>query len=603
MSFRHRLALFLIATLVVVQGLTAVFAYAYLRSSIVEKAKVELAASARVFIRELSLLSEGAADDVKVLSLDYALRQAIAQHDYETEISALRNHGMRVKAARMMLVGLDGAIAADTGSQGATGNAFAHPDLLNDAAQSDESTALVTLGDRVYWIVVTPVRAPVPIAFIAAFIPVDSGLLDKLAQIASTPRSLALATMASPGHWKIAARTANGPATIPVAGLARSAFDTAMLSSEHGKEYLTVATRLDSAQSSAPIVAILGYPLNDALAPYWSMIWPMLAMMVAALLAALAGAMIIVRSVSRPLESLAGTARQIAAGDYTPPPRLDQEDEIGQLSEALGQMARSIADREAALTSALGAADVARDAAERANQAKSHFLANMSHELRTPLNAITGFSEMLHQQVLGPIGVARYGEYARDICDSAHHLLGLVSRMLELSEAESGRLVIAHEPFAPAAILQQCSAVARPLAEKAGIALSLHIAIDPDVQIAGDAPKLRQAFASLIQNAIKFTPSDGHVSISGAVEGGVLKVQIADTGIGMTPEDIAVVTRPFHRLRAALDGNHQGAGLGLPYAKTIVDLHGGTLRIASTPGEGTRVLIGLPLAAAKVKAA
>lgn len=245
MSFRHRLALFLIATLVVVQGLTAVFAYAYLRSSIVEKAKVELAASARVFIRELSLLSEGAADDVKVLSLDYALRQAIAQHDYETEISALRNHGMRVKAARMMLVGLDGAIAADTGSQGATGNAFAHPDLLNDAAQSDESTALVTLGDRVYWIVVTPVRAPVPIAFIAAFIPVDSGLLDKLAQIASTPRSLALATMASPGHWKIAARTANGPATIPVAGLARSAFDTAMLSSEHGKEYLTVATRLE----------------------------------------------------------------------------------------------------------------------------------------------------------------------------------------------------------------------------------------------------------------------------------------------------------------------------------------------------------------------
>jgi two-component system cell cycle sensor histidine kinase PleC len=205
--------------------------------------------------------------------------------------------------------------------------------------------------------------------------------------------------------------------------------------------------------------------------------------------------------------------------------------------------------------------------------------------------------------VLGPIGVPRYGEYARDICDSAQHLLGLVSRMLDLSEAESGRLAISQEPFAPAAILQQCGALARPLAEKAGVALSLRIEVAPDAQIAGDAGKLRQAFASLLQNAIKFTPNDGHVSLSGRIEGDVLRVQIADTGIGMTAEDVAVVTRPFHRLRAALDGNHQGAGLGLPYAKTIVELHGGMLRIVSAPGEGTRILIGLPLAVAKVKAA
>src|SRR5665213_1742839 len=146
MGFRHRLALFLIVTLAAVQVLTALVAYSYLRHSLVEKAKVELTAATGVFLRQLGVLSERAADDVEVLSLDYALRQAIAQHDYQTELSALRNHGRRIGATRMILVGLDGAIAADTGAPMSAGRPFAYADLMDDSAVAGERTALATLN-------------------------------------------------------------------------------------------------------------------------------------------------------------------------------------------------------------------------------------------------------------------------------------------------------------------------------------------------------------------------------------------------------------------------------------------------------------------------
>jgi two-component system, OmpR family, phosphate regulon sensor histidine kinase PhoR len=113
----------------------------------------------------------------------------------------------------------------------------------------------------------------------------------------------------------------------------------------------------------------------------------------------------------------------------------------------------------------------------------------------------------------------------------------------------------------------------------------------------GDAVRLRQAFTNLLHNAIKFTPAGGEVCVSGRAQGGVLAIQIADSGVGMPPELLASVVRPFHRLRSALDGQHQGAGLGLPYAKAIVDLHGGTLTLASEVGAGTAVTIELPIQA------
>ncbi|HWA89368.1 MAG TPA: ATP-binding protein [Rhizomicrobium sp.] len=589
MTFRQRLVLFLVVTLAAVQVLTAVVAYSTLRHSLVEKEKAELAAATQVFLRQLTLLSERVGDDVEVLSLDYALRQAIAQHDYATELSALRNHGHRVGATRMMLVGMDGAIAADTGAPNVSGKGFAYAELLDDAAQSGERTALATLGGHIYWIVVVPVRAPVPIAFIAACVPIDNALLEKLSALSETPRSIALASFGA-GHWRVAARTRNGPGRIPLPATAHplssgTAIDDA--------EFLTVTAVLKTASHSAPVIAVLGYPMAEAFAAYRSIVPPVLFVLAGALALAAILAALVVRHASKPLESLAGTARRIAKGDYTAPAHLGVKDEIGQLSDAIIGMTGSIADREAALTSMIGALETARNEAVKANEAKSQFLANMSHELRTPLNAIVGFGDMMHQEILGPLGVARYREYAADICASGERLLGLVSRMLDLAEMEAGRLAIARAEVAPDAILKQAVAAIRPSAEKAQVALSLETATLGAID--ADADKLRQALTSVLHNAVKFTPAGGQVRASAFADSHDVVIAVADTGPGMEKSDIEVVTRPFHRLRSALDGQHQGAGLGLPFAKAIIDLHGGRLAIESEPGRGTRVEIRLGL--------
>ncbi len=603
MSFRHRLALFLVVTLVAVQTLTALFIYGYLRNDLLGKAERALSVEMGEFKRQLKFLSEQVSGGVQLLSLDYALRSAIAKHDHDTVLSVLRNHGRRVDATRMLLIGLDGGIEVDTAAPNASNLSFPFPRLLQATTRQSEGTALGTIDGKIYWIVVVPVRAPVPIGFIAAFIPVNDALVEQLRAISSIPQSIVLATIADGGRWRIAAQSAHRRHNIalPQAG-ARLSAAPAMTPNDDG-EYLTVTAPLETAAGSAPVILIADYSLEEALAVYRAVITAMLVALVLALLAALAGAILIVRDVSRPLETLAVFARRIAAGDYTPPPPLKRRDEVAHLADALTNMTRSIAEREAALTGAVESMDITRREAERANEAKSQFLTNMSHELRTPLNAITGFSEMLEQQVLGPLGMPRYVEYARDIHKSGQYLLSLVERMLDLAGAESGKLAIVHDSISPGILLREGVILLRPFAEKSGVRISLPSEAERWPQIAGDAPRLRQAFINLIDNAIKFSAAGSEVAITGSVNHGHLIVSIADHGIGIDPDMISVVVRPFHRLRSALDGRNQGAGVGLPFAKAIVELHGGTLAIHSTPGLGTTVCIELPLAAGKMKSA
>jgi signal transduction histidine kinase len=307
--------------------------------------------------------------------------------------------------------------------------------------------------------------------------------------------------------------------------------------------------------------------------------------------------MLIVRTFSQPLEQLAAAARRIAGGDYTKPERLNQRDELGHLSDALINMTQSIAEREAALTSAINSLEIARNEAVRANEAKSHFLANMSHELRTPLNAIVGFGEMLQQEVLGPLGVKRYGEYAGDIVGCGHHLLSLVAKMLDLADFEAGKLAIRRESVSLATLLRNSVTLLQPLADKGGVELRVADGISALPDFAGDPAKLGTAVHGILHNAVKFTPKGGKISVCASQTRHDIRLAVEDTGIGMEPEDVAFVVRPFHRLRSALDGQHQGTGLGLPFAKAIVEQHGGTLTIYSVPGEGTRIEIVLPLAA------
>src|SRR3954471_11347111 len=207
MNFRKRLALFLVVTLVVLQGVTALLAYGVIRSNLVEQVKGQLQATASVFMRQLNVLSERVSDYVEVLSLDYALRKAVAEDDQATALSALRNHGNRVGATRMLLVGLDGKITADTTGERAVGQAFPFSDLIETASDRDKGASLAVLDGVIYWIVVVPVRAPVPIAFIAACVPVNDALLEKLRQLSSFPQSLALATTDGKDGWSVLSKT------------------------------------------------------------------------------------------------------------------------------------------------------------------------------------------------------------------------------------------------------------------------------------------------------------------------------------------------------------------------------------------------------------
>lgn len=595
MSFRYRLALFLIVTLVAVQALTAAFAYFYLRHNLVERTKRELAGEMGVFTRQLDFLSDRVTDAVKVASLDYALRAAIAQHNHDTELSALRNHGQRIGATRLMLVGLDGSLEMDTAGLAKTGSAFPFSRLLADAAVQDKAAGLAGLDGRIYWIVAVPVRAPVPIAFIVACIPVDGPLLQRVRSLSAASRSILLAIPDRRGQWQITAQTGSAQRIHSVGFSPAPAGITSREIAEDGHHFLTVAERLDAISGSVPILAVLSYPLDDALAAYRSVVMPLLLLLALALIAAVTGAMTIVRGVSRPVEGLAAAARRIAAGDYTPPDRIAQRDEIGHLSDALINMTHSIAEREAALQHAIDTADIARSEAVRANESKSQFLANMSHEFRTPLNAIVGFGQMIEQQVLGPLGAPRYVEYARDICSSGDQLLVMAQRMLDLADVEGHRIELKKAYIFPARLLQQALNDLQPLAEARQIRLDAAIASAIPIQISGDADRLRQAFTNLIHNGIKFTLAGGKVCVSGGTEENQFVIRIADSGVGMPADLIGSVVRPFHRLRSALEGQHQGAGLGLPFAKAVIELHGGQLALTSKVGSGTTIDILLPI--------
>jgi signal transduction histidine kinase len=230
-----------------------------------------------------------------------------------------------------------------------------------------------------------------------------------------------------------------------------------------------------------------------------------------------------------------------------------------------------------------------------ANRAKSMFLANMSHELRTPLNAIIGFGEMMHREIMGPIGVPAYKEYAQHIHESGLHLLSLVEEMLDLAKVEAGKLQIECVPTEPGKLFAESLMMLQSTAAAAAVL----IIIDGDPSnwpvLEGDPVKLKQVFVNLIGNAIKFTPAGGRVTISSEIDEAALHIRIRDTGIGIRTQDIPLVVQPFYRVNSVLDSTHQGAGLGLPFAKSVVDLHGGTLAIESELGSGTTVTISLPL--------
>ena len=241
----------------------------------------------------------------------------------------------------------------------------------------------------------------------------------------------------------------------------------------------------------------------------------------------------------------------------------------------------------------------AKDEAELANMAKSEFLANMSHELRTPLNAIIGFSEIMQSETFGPLGNARYVEYAKDIHDSGDHLHTIITDLLDLSRIEVGAVELDLAEVDLGEILDSTRTMLEPKARKAGVTL-IDRCERPLPPIRGDRVRLRQIFINLIDNAIKFTDAGGEISISADTgTPGMTAVTVSDTGIGIDAADIERIVEPFVSLQSSSTRNVGGTGLGLSLVKSLTEMQGGELRIDSEVGRGTSVTVTLPCAIEK----
>jgi two-component system cell cycle sensor histidine kinase PleC len=230
--------------------------------------------------------------------------------------------------------------------------------------------------------------------------------------------------------------------------------------------------------------------------------------------------------------------------------------------------------------------------AEEANQTKSRFLANMSHELRTPLNAIIGFSEIMGSGMFGSLGSEKYQEYCHDILTSGHYLLEVINDILDMSKIEAGRMKLDMEP------LDLSKTLAESLRVVSGRAQDKKLVLDADIEniisVVADRRATKQIIVNLLSNAVKFTPEGGKITVRTRLVGDQIRLVIADTGIGIPAQSLSRLGRPFEQVESQLTKTYHGSGLGLAIARSLTQLHGGTMRLRSKLGSGTVVRVSLP---------
>jgi two-component system cell cycle sensor histidine kinase PleC len=230
--------------------------------------------------------------------------------------------------------------------------------------------------------------------------------------------------------------------------------------------------------------------------------------------------------------------------------------------------------------------------AEAANRAKAEFLANMSHELRTPLNAIIGFSQLMGSQTFGPLGNDKYGDYCRHILASGEYLLNVVNDVLDMSRLEAGRARLNCTRFrAEQAINRAVQDVAATAREKG---VSIAVEVCADLALEADPAAVERILTTLMRNAVKFAPEGGAIEIAAQAAGDRVSFRVEDDGPGIAPEDMARLGKPFEQGDVVMANGMKGSGLGLAIANSLVELHGGTLRLASYAGEGAAVVVELP---------
>ncbi|WP_244488862.1 ATP-binding protein [Bosea sp. Leaf344] len=281
--------------------------------------------------------------------------------------------------------------------------------------------------------------------------------------------------------------------------------------------------------------------------------------------------------------------------------KLKQQEE--RLTQSEHQLLLHVTDLKASRQKLEAQAQQLADLAERyleqkaaavsANRAKSEFLANMSHELRTPLNAIIGFSEIMENGLFGSLGCDKYLDYVRDIRSSGGYLLGVINDILDMSRIESGRMRLEKSEVAIGLVVDE--AMRKISDESDRKQLTLTMEGPRDVAIHADPHALYQILGNLLDNAVKFTPEGGSVALRVRQVPGALNIFVEDTGIGIPKDKIDRIGRPFEQVEGDLTRSYKGSGLGLAIARSLVELHGGSLRLRSAIGAGTIVMVHLPL--------
>jgi signal transduction histidine kinase len=279
-------------------------------------------------------------------------------------------------------------------------------------------------------------------------------------------------------------------------------------------------------------------------------------------------------SLSGPVQRMDARLAELAEGDFSQRVDIPNRDELGTLAANLNRMNDELGDLYRKL--------------EAASRAKSDFLANMSHELRTPLNAIIGFSDVLLEQMFGPLN-AKQTEYLGDIVTSGRHLLLLINDTLDLSKIEAGKMELELTTIALPAVLEDGATMVRERAARHGIECTIDAGPELD-DVEADERKVKQVVFNLLSNAIKFTPDGGRVEVRARRVGDQAEVAVADTGVGIDPADQARIFEEFQQA-----GQQEGSGLGLALARSLVALHGGNLWVESEPGSGSTFTFTLPI--------
>jgi signal transduction histidine kinase len=298
---------------------------------------------------------------------------------------------------------------------------------------------------------------------------------------------------------------------------------------------------------------------------------------VAAIVLALLLGFLLSWSVIGPIERIDARLAAISSGDFSGHVDVDNRDELGALAANVNRMN----DELRRLYSEL----------EETSRHKSEFLASMSHELRTPLNAILGFSQVLREQMFGPVN-EKQAEYLDDILSSGNHLLSLINDVLDLSKVEAGQVELEVRPFSLREALERGVVMMRERAMEEGVQVDLAAAPGVDV-VEGDERRIKQVIFNLLSNAVKFTPAGGAVDVVAARDNGEVRVSVSDTGPGIAPEDHERIFEKFQQTGAGIE-QREGTGLGLALSKRLVELHGGRIWLESEPGRGSTFVFTLP---------